>query len=315
MSFKIEYIDIASSLDLYGIIYNSGGRAYRKDFGTFQIFSDFAIGNFAINLSEDINRKGRYSSASITGIGIDSSNIFNIEIRQQIGMSPNKSVDILKSTSLVIWDGDKILSDTDSPKILKPSYLGKYIIGNSVAFACQYIDEFGKMSQPSVTPTYEVFDANTNSSASVSGSASSITGGNLQFSFSTSTLSSNKTYYVKISIGNIVEYIHFDTFTTSAISSLDIENAVVSALSYPTGTITVATSTSSFTTNLPAGQNDYYNGQIIRMKSGPSAGQGRIISDYNGTTKIVTLNKPFTLNPGTNPFVIFPIGGELNVPS
>jgi hypothetical protein len=315
MGLQIEYIDATSDLNLYSIIYASGGRAYRKDTGTFQIFSDFALSLFATSLTEDINRTGRYISPDITGTSINSSNIFTIEIRQRIGASVNKSADLLKSTSLVYWDGNKIISDIDPPKILKPSYLGRYSIGGNVGFSCQYIDKFGNNATPPSTPSFEIFDATNNFSTGVSGSASSITDGNLTFSFSTATLVTNKTYYVKIILDKIIEYIHFDTFSAGNITSTDVENAVIAALAYPTGSITVATSTSSFTTNLPATQNSYYNGQVLRMKSGPAASQGRIISGYNGTTKVVTVNKPFTLNPGTNSFIIFPIGGELNVPS
>lgn len=53
---------------------------------------------------------------------------------------------------------------------------------------------------------------------------------------------------------------------------------------------------------------DFYNDQFIYILSGTGAGQGRIISDYNGTTKVTTVST-WAVNPdATSVFVITPFG-------
>lgn len=52
-----------------------------------------------------------------------------------------------------------------------------------------------------------------------------------------------------------------------------------------TGTLT----TTAFTTDLTEATNDHYNGRTLTFTSGVLAGQMTTISDYNGTTKLVTV--------------------------
>lgn len=53
---------------------------------------------------------------------------------------------------------------------------------------------------------------------------------------------------------------------------------------------------------------DFYNDQFIFILSGTGAGQGRIISDYNGTTKVATVST-WAVNPSSDSvFVITPFG-------
>ena len=52
-----------------------------------------------------------------------------------------------------------------------------------------------------------------------------------------------------------------------------------------TGTLT----TTAFTTSLTEATNDHYNGRTLTFTSGALAGQMTTITDYNGTTKVVTV--------------------------
>lgn len=53
---------------------------------------------------------------------------------------------------------------------------------------------------------------------------------------------------------------------------------------------------------------DFYNDQAIYIVSGTGVGQGRIISDYNGTTKVATVSTWATTPDATSVFVIRPFG-------
>ena len=48
-------------------------------------------------------------------------------------------------------------------------------------------------------------------------------------------------------------------------------------------------STTAFVTDLTEATNDHYNGRIITFTSGALAGQATTVTDYNGTTKAVTV--------------------------
>jgi hypothetical protein len=52
---------------------------------------------------------------------------------------------------------------------------------------------------------------------------------------------------------------------------------------------------------------DFYAGQIVTIVSGTAAGQSRVITAYNGTTKVATVHKAFSANPTTDSvFIITP---------
>lgn len=57
-----------------------------------------------------------------------------------------------------------------------------------------------------------------------------------------------------------------------------------------TGTVQSGSSTSVVTTDLTETTNDHYNGRTIVFRSGALAGQASQITDYNGTTKELTVN-------------------------
>ncbi len=53
---------------------------------------------------------------------------------------------------------------------------------------------------------------------------------------------------------------------------------------------------------------DFYNNTIIQIAAGTGAGQGRFISDYNGTTKVATVSSWVTNPSSDSVFVITPFG-------
>jgi hypothetical protein len=103
------------------------------------------------------------------------------------------------------------------------------------------------------------------------------------------------------------------------LSSLDVENAVwdASLSSHNTGgttgkslkqikegTITIESSindtsatTTSFVTALTEPTTSYYSNKIMVFIDGHLSGQARIITNYNGTTKTITLEEPLTSAP------------------
>lgn len=53
--------------------------------------------------------------------------------------------------------------------------------------------------------------------------------------------------------------------------------------------------------------NDHYLGQVIVLASGTQQAQARVITAYNGTTKVATVNRAWAQNPGVGTdFVILP---------
>ena len=56
--------------------------------------------------------------------------------------------------------------------------------------------------------------------------------------------------------------------------------------------------------------NDFYNNGWIFIVSGTGAGQGNTVSDYDGTTKVATVQDTWAVNPdNTSVFVVMPRGG------
>ena len=58
-----------------------------------------------------------------------------------------------------------------------------------------------------------------------------------------------------------------------------------------------AATTTSFVTALTEATDDHYNQKVITFIDGNLSGQSRVISDYNGTTKAITVDEAFTEAP------------------
>jgi hypothetical protein len=103
------------------------------------------------------------------------------------------------------------------------------------------------------------------------------------------------------------------------LSSLDVENAVwdASISSHNTGGTTgkalknlkegivsyegqvndASATTTSFITNLASSIDDFYNSQTIHFISGILQGQSRLVLDYDGSTKTITVEEPLSSAP------------------
>lgn len=72
-------------------------------------------------------------------------------------------------------------------------------------------------------------------------------------------------------------------------SATAADNLEASALGIVTGQAAAGTlSTTQMTTNLTEATNDHYNGRVIVWTSGVLAGQASAITDYDGSTKLLT---------------------------
>jgi hypothetical protein len=70
----------------------------------------------------------------------------------------------------------------------------------------------------------------------------------------------------------------------------------------------VSATTLSFVTNLTEATDDHYNDKILTFIDGALAGQSRVITDYNGTTKAITFDEALTEAPAdTDGFIILAI--------
>lgn len=68
------------------------------------------------------------------------------------------------------------------------------------------------------------------------------------------------------------------------------DNLEAAALGMQKGTVSTGSSTTLITTNLTEATNDHYNGRIVEFTSGNLAGQVAQITDYNGTSKNLTVS-------------------------
>ena len=97
-----------------------------------------------------------------------------------------------------------------------------------------------------------------------------------------------------------------------ALEHIDVTNGGT-LYKYAVGT---AQSGSSTTIVLDAGENatdDYYNGLTVYITSGTGAGQLRTISDYNGTTKTITISSAWTSGQEANNTSVYSIAPAVSI--
>jgi hypothetical protein len=70
-----------------------------------------------------------------------------------------------------------------------------------------------------------------------------------------------------------------------------------------------AASSITFDATGSSATDDLYNYQFVTIRSGTGAGQTRQVTDYNGTTKVATVNLAWTTNPSTDSEYIVHPGG------
>jgi hypothetical protein len=80
------------------------------------------------------------------------------------------------------------------------------------------------------------------------------------------------------------------------------------------GTLTGITTTAVQLPITSSSSDNYYVGDFILIKSGPSYGETRKITYYNGNTRVATVDSPFSSIPGTETYEILPFTRDNVVP-
>lgn len=87
-------------------------------------------------------------------------------------------------------------------------------------------------------------------------------------------------------------------------SATAADNLEAGALGLVPGTCAAGSTTTAIVTNLTEATDDHYNGRVITFTSGALAGQSTSISDYNGTSKTLTVVQLTEAPADTDSFVI-----------
>lgn len=286
---------------------------------TFSIFSHTAMNQYAWYMTENTGvRPGYYQSIDFSSL-ISEAYPITVEIREQVAASSNYTSDILKATSSFVWNGQSHVDDHVIPLLLPGTYIGFFNYNDTIRAELHFKNEYGLLTTNTEGFNFHVLNPSGQlvatgswiynfanypcflASFQASGDGFIAGGYRLQTSGTYDGFKLATTHYFNVSTGT----------TTSVNVNVD----VITQLGYATGSVNDASATTtSFVTTLASTVDNFYNGQILRFTTGSLIGQGRIISDYNGTTKAVTLNKAFSATPsnGSN-LLIYPIGGELNV--
>lgn len=77
------------------------------------------------------------------------------------------------------------------------------------------------------------------------------------------------------------------------------------------GLAQAGTSTTITLNSLASATDDVYNNQTVWIRAGTGQDQSRVITDYNGTTKVATVRGAWTTTPGSDSaYVILPLGSS-----
>jgi hypothetical protein len=98
---------------------------------------------------------------------------------------------------------------------------------------------------------------------------------------------------------NNIEFLPSDS-NVATISKSDESSEILKALmeGTPHGAVNDASpSETLFETNLVQSADDYYNGAFVLFYTGTLSGQSRLIDDYDGTNKSITVSEAFTSTP------------------
>ena len=314
-SLTVQYFDRAESSNFYALIFNSGNLAFNTNTSDFSSYTDATISNFNIGLILNSNRNNYYSS----GIG-NTANFakgkYLLEVWQRVGSTPNKSNDYLKGISTLSWDGIQENSNVGVPRLSEPSFIGQRTVtatGDLINFYVESFDNFGSLSDVYNFPTYKFYKNGAALSPDITGVMTKINTGfyNTSRILSSGTLTAPNNY--EININATMNGVNLSTTKTLTMVSPIVVNPpdILTSLQYSSGFIKDNTPVaSSFITNLNSNVDNYHNGSIFRIN-----GQGRIIYDYDGSTKRISLNKALSVTPVSGDyFIIYPIGGELQIP-
>lgn len=104
------------------------------------------------------------------------------------------------------------------------------------------------------------------------------------------------------------------TYLTNRFGTVSTKNSVSNlnqtAYNILSGTASAGTSTTITLDGSASGTDDIYNGRVITVQNGSGEGQSRLISDYDGTTKVATVNEDWNISPdSTSVYLIQPNSG------
>lgn len=318
MAFKISYCDV-TGLTLYGLVFvEDENIGYNVFSDVFSAFTDTLTSEYSITLSENVNRAGFYESTDLStfpGFVSDARKI-HIQVWEQVGGSPDINNDILKGTRTVVLSHTFTIDGFVPPRLEEGTYVGTYGHNEAVKVETRFFSEYGRQANLPSGINFQVFNPSGNVIATGFYSASGVSFDNRSYG---ATIPITTSYSAgSYRIRNSALYLEHEYSSNHYFSVATGINVVatatfdVSQLGYATGAVNDASATTtSFVTSLASTTNDFYNGQILVFTEGALRGQGRIVSDYVGASKTITLNKPLASAPvnGTK-IAINPLGGE-----
>lgn len=326
-TFYLEYTD-TSGLNIYALLFKAhNGVSIALKYNTDVLFNYFSdpveTSGFAIPLTEVGARPGIYFSPDVMLASSDS--VFDrgfeykVEFWEQLGSDPDVRDDLLKAYGYNVWNGESHANHMESYRLDDLPYYGNYYYDSDIYISTYIFNPFGRIvAGYSFDDVFQYQITNPINQVVATGLLTDGVNGILYATVKASgTNFTNGVYTLEVSgiyhdIG-LLERTKFSVVPSGSVSTTSVD--ILTQLGYVTGYIdTGSATTTSFATTLPSTTNDHYNGQILRFTTGPLIGQGRIISDYVGASRTPILNKALLSAPSSgDAFVVFPIGGELNV--
>ena len=323
MSLQISFND-DPNLTMYCIIFEGENPiAFASGVQTFSAFSTAVYEDYCFLMPPVSNRPNYYRSidfSTIPNMMVD--RYLHVEVYQMVGSTFDDEADILKGVQEFLYNKSTKLNDYRVPRITESEYVGYYAPFNTVRATKTFYNEYG--SAAALTPSGLHYQVLNPSGLSVATGTWTTSAGDYPYynmSFAVSGNGFGVGNYRIISSGlysrNLLQSVDYFTVATGfALPNIGLSDIdTVGKFGYATGLINDGSALDdSFITTLPSATDNFYNGQILVFTESPNSGQGRIISDYDGATKRITLNKSLGFTPLNNAKIsVFPIGGELNV--
>lgn len=313
MDTTLEYYDIAGQ-NIYCMIFSSGNLGLTNTTGQFAVYTDAAATGFAHTMTADGNRTNRYTFNLNTYISALTEGVYEIAVFSRTGSTPNISNDNIKMVDQMYWSSG-LVDEVVTPNLTTTDFVGNIPFGNTFAWLAEVENQFGSYSTVDNNLDYIIKE---NATTTIATGSMTLLEPGIYYATRTVTPSvfeNTKSY-------QIIMDAHINNIPVKAATCFTVSSGqicptgypdILNLLGYVTGSITTSVTTSGFNTNLTNTTNDLFNGGILRITSGTNKGHARIISDYVGLTKRVSLNKPMKFLPSSGTtFVIYPIGGELN---
>lgn len=313
-----------TGLTLYALLYTKGtSDVWNVPGFTFEAFNPSSIADYVIYFVENPDRPGYYEADITEPLDNMGRIVLQMEVWQEGDSGPDLSTNIIKGVQTLVWDGLQELGGLSPYRFESKDFIGVFTSGQILNTNLFFYDQYGLVvkfhqfpfsrhinflvrngNDTTVSTGFSTdYDTNPFNKISFPIGVSHPPG---NYKIIASGRYTNNEMYTNIS--------HF-TVTSSGFPTTMGSSDVLTVLGYASGKVDGGSPTvTGFITNLSSTNNDHYNGQILRFTNGNLIGQGRIISDYNGTSKMINLNKGLSFAPSSGDiFVIMPIGGEYNV--